>query len=557
MRQEIINYSIFEKNLKLTLINKNNTNSITVNYGGIVLHGSIVVSKLSNKNTNLTIYYKEASYVNIKNFNKKSFSKSDKEVRISRQIDRSIRPFFSEVNEDVTITIMLLQNTHNDNVLPCILWTAFLLCHRSGLSNKMKNPYSNIFYSPGKGEMVISVNDEGIVMMEGYFNKFDKQQVIEEVIKILDEQKNFRHIYGEISVVNLLENFKSPMVVENYKKRLDGRKWKDIRDINITLNPLHMTSVIFTRGETSVLTVMNITENDYNDFNLQYKFHPFSVGESGETFGNSRREKGHSFLVQNSFKYIQYKYLSYDVIGEVLFCNGSSSMATACGTSLCLYIEYGEDLISGITCGIIGDKFLVDLRSNEDQISQCDIKVVSNREKQILSVFMDTKVTINIMQLEELLQLALESNIKIIKKMEEAVEGLKYRTIVQIKKEKLVYFIGKNNSQELENMFDVKLKIYDCGLVVIKSSNKQHFNAVTEIVNSYNPLLHDKEITCLVKNKKILENKTFQINLGPFVYTTEKFKYEIGDVIKGVIDNGNNTSPKILLNNIKRVKISC
>jgi hypothetical protein len=70
-------------------------------------------------------------------------------------------------------------------------------------------------------------------------------------------------------------------------------------------------------------------------------------------------------------------------------------------------------------------------------------------------------------------------------------------------------------------------------------------------------LLHDKEITCLVKNKKILENKTFQINLGPFVYTTEKFKYEIGDVIKGVIDNGNNTSPKILLNNIKRVKISC
>lgn len=560
MKQNI-KFNIFNKDLKISLQHqKINTNSIYLTYGDIVLFGSFVINKSNPNNTrggsNLTVFYKDTPYSQSKTFNKKSFAKTDKEIRISRQIDRSIRPFLSIIsNGEITITIMLLQNTSNDSPLSAILWTSSILCYFSGMDKLLKNMYANEISHHNQADMLIAMNDDGIVMLEGYFNNIDQDALLAYVENIQNEQKIFSEIFAKIQPINLFNNIDiNPNGnLVNYKTRIDKRKWLEIRPINIELKPLQKISAIFQRGATSVLTVMQIGHYEYNDFSLKYNFHPFSVGESGETFGNSRREKGHSFLAQNSFKYKNYRQLSYDCVGEVLSCNGSSSMATVCGTSLCLNIAYGAELISGITCGIINNQVMVDLTSEEDNISHCDIKIVSSKDKKIYSIFMDTKTIISIDQLKKLINTGLKSNIQIIKIMEQSTKNLDNRCMIQIKREKIQNLLAKNNIETLEAKFSIKIQVFECGLIILKSSNKKHFEVVKKILDSYNSLLHDKQITCVVYNKKILEDKKIVINLGAFNYITDSFKYDIGDIITAIIDNQNNTSSRIILNKIKKI----
>lgn len=559
---QTIHTTIFGKNLQFTLNNKfTNTNSILLKFEDVIVYGSFVVNEFQNRNTNLTVFYKETSYSNLKNFHKKEYGKTDKEIRTSRHIDRAIRPSFQSISEEVTITIMLLQNNSAQEVLSIVLWTAFFLCHYSGMSSLLKHMYANTLFVGHKKDMVVALNDMGIVMMEGYFSKNTIEEILEHMGNFKKEQQEFSEVFHLIEPFDLIKPATSHLPSSlAIKKRRDGRKWRDIRDISITLHPLNVTSAIFKRGETEVLTVMDIYAGEYTDISLQYKFHPFCVGDGGETFGNSRREKGHSFLIQNSFKYLYHRGLSYKVICEVLSCNGSSSMASVNATALCRYMKYGAELISGITCGIINNKLLVDLNSEEDATSDCDIKVVSDKGKHIYSIFMDTKKTITLPQLEDLLKLATSSNLKIIGKMQSSLSQpssfyTKYTTMINIKKEKIIYLLGKDNKnlEDLENKFEVKIKLWHAGLVELHSNNFKHFKLLSQIIDSYNSLLHHKKITCIVKSKKVQEDGKVVVNLGIFNYTTESFKYEVGDIITGVIDNNNNTSAKIVLMKLRKV----
>jgi len=553
--EQNINFTFLNKKIEIFLKNNfDNSNSFRLIYEGMVVYGNVVVAKIpTNKNTNLTVYYKETPYVNPKTFHKKEYMKTDKEVRTSRQIDRSLRPFLTLLKGEITITVMLLQNLSSKDPLPCILWGTYVLMFYTGLGHLLKNIYTNLI-SNANSSVVFTVNDEGFIMGEGYFNKKSIAEVLTMGQQIQEEQRVFKEIYKQIIPCPLGLLSPPPLLAApKSKTRLDGRKLKEIRKIHILLQPLEATSVIFSRGPTSVLTVMNIFTSDYNEFTLQYKFHPFSVGEPGETFGNSRREKGHSFLAQNSFKHLYHRYLSYKVVGEVLCCNGSSSMATVCGASLCLYLEYGEDFISGVTCGIINKKIIVDLSSEEDQISHCDIKVVSNRKKEILSIFMDTKQTISPPQLEELIINATNSNCQIIKKMDASVKNSGYRTLMTLKKEKMPYLLGKNNLQDLKNLFEVEVRTFDTGLIMLRSNNKKHFQLMKDILDSYNSLLQDKKITCFVKSKKNTSHEEVSVNLGVFNYITSNFPYEVGDLITATIENANNTSSKIILKNMKKI----
>jgi polyribonucleotide nucleotidyltransferase len=572
-----LHYKIQNKDITVQ-VDKNRENSMNINFStnNISIFGSLVLNKNNiNKKpgTNLTIFYKETPYSTGK-FNKKTFNKSDKEIRISRQIDRTLRPLLENFNEEMNITIMMLENINNEDPLNDILLTVFILMYVSGFKNILNNIYGEhisgkeIRNFMGDGinknyNLLATVNDKGIIMLEGYLNKLTEGEVGTLINTLMDKKNIYKDLYSYIDD-NLSENFSinegssllSPVEIPPYKKRLDGRKWLEIRPIHVKLNPLKLTSCIFQRGDTEVLVVANISEGDYNDFNLQYKFHPFSVGETGETFGNSRREKGHSFLAQNSFKYIAYRGITYDIISEVLKCNGSSSMATVCGGSICLHMLFGDDLISGITTGIINNNLLVDLRSEEDYISECDLKLVSNKNEEIFSLFMDTKKPISLDNFQKLMEKALKSNIKIIKSMEEIININKtdFKTSILIKKEKIPYINHKNNLQNLENLFESKIKCFTNGLIVITGNNKKNFQVLKEVIESYDSLLHDKKITCLIHSIKENTEKQTVVHLGSFNYIpTEDFKYKVGDVISGTIDNNHNKSNKIILHNIKKI----
>lgn len=576
-----IDYKIQNKNIYIN-VEKNRENSLNIYFSTetINIFASIVINPNNfnrKSGTNLTIFYKETAYSTGK-FNKKTTNKSDKEIRISRQIDRTIRPFLENINNEINITIILLENTNNEDPLNSILLTVFTLLHISGFKNLLNNIYGeHIIGKEIKNfiaieetsfnknyNLLVTLNNNGLIMLEGYLNKLSESEIIYLINSLINKKKIYEDFYEYINnkfkedfILNIdyYNEIQEPII---YKKRLDGRKWLDIRPISISLNPLKLISSIFQRGDTKVLVVANISEGEYNDFSLQYKFHPFSVGETGETFGNSRREKGHSFLAQNSFKYICYKSINYEIISEVLKCNGSSSMATVCGASIALNLAYNEELISGITVGIINNNLLVDLRSEEDYISNCDLKLVSNKNKEILSIFMDTKQPISLENLKKLLDNGVKSNIKIIKSMEDSIKSQihTYKTSFLIKKEKIQYINHKNNLQNLENLFECKIKYFNNGLIFISGTHKKKFQIIQEIIKSYDSLLHDKKVTCLINNIKENQDAQIVIHLGSFNYIIpkdSKFKYKVGDVITGIIDNNHNKSNKIILHNIKKI----
>lgn len=392
-------------------------------------------------------------------------------------------------------------------------------------------------------------------MIESYFNGISYDFFIENLKEIKKEQKKIKEIYKQIIPKKIItkKNLKKKFFL-NYKRL--NRKKNSVRNIEIIQNPLKMNSVIFKRGETKVLVFTDIfsNKNYYYDYNVTYRFNPFSVGENGETYGNSRREKGHSLLSQNSFKYIFFKSLSYRFISEVLSCNGSSSMATVCGISICLYQLYGEKLISGITSGIINKEIYIDLDSEEDGISKCDLKLVSNEEKKIFSIFMDSKQEISFEEIEKLLKANLNGNLFIIKEIKKKLKKNLYIDYVIIKKEKFMKIPFKN-FLEVKTFFNCNIDYFDNGFIYFSTIIKKDLIKIKTFLDSFGSITSDKKMLCLIKEKKILNDKNIFVNLGGFNYIGKKFKYNIGDLISFKIDNSNNKTNNLKLKNIKIHKI--
>ena len=183
------------------------------------------------------------------------------------------------------------------------------------------------------------------------------------------------------------------------EKRIDGRNTDDVRKITVRTGILPRThgSALFTRGETQALVVTTLgTDRDAqiidalegsrrDPFMLHYNFPPFSVGEAGRTGNPGRREIGHGRLAKRGMMACmpnqeEYPYV-IRVVSEITESNGSSSMASVCGTSLAL-MDAGVPLkapVAGIAMGLIkeGDKFavLTDILGDEDHLGDMDFKV--------------------------------------------------------------------------------------------------------------------------------------------------------------------------------------
>ncbi len=225
------------------------------------------------------------------------------------------------------------------------------------------------------------------------------------------------------------------------EKRIDGRDNKTVRPLHIRTGVLPRThgSALFTRGETQALVVTTLgTERDAQlidslqgdhreKFMLHYNFPPYCVGEAGFVGSPKRREIGHGRLAKRGIKAVMPDFSEFPyvirVVSEITESNGSSSMASVCGTSLSL-MDAGVPIkapVAGVAMGLIkeGDQYavLTDIMGDEDHLGDMDFKVAGTRDG-VNALQMDIKIdgiTREIMQVA--LEQAKEARLHILEKM--------------------------------------------------------------------------------------------------------------------------------------------
>ena len=224
--------------------------------------------------------------------------------------------------------------------------------------------------------------------------------------------------YAENDIRNIIENLEYRIVrnaILNEGKRIDGRPLDKIRPITIRTGVLPRThgSALFTRGETQALVVATLgtardaqiidaLAGEYKEpFMLHYNFPPYSVGETGFVGSPKRREIGHGRLAKRGVAAVlpnmeEFPY-TIRVVSEITESNGSSSMASVCGSSLAL-MDAGVPLsapVAGIAMGLIkeGDNFAVlsDIMGDEDHLGDMDFKVAGSANG-ITALQMDIKI---------------------------------------------------------------------------------------------------------------------------------------------------------------------
>jgi polyribonucleotide nucleotidyltransferase len=289
------------------------------------------------------------------------------------------------------------------------------------------------------------------------------------------------------------------------KKRPDGRSETEIRPISIEVGVLPRThgSALFTRGQTQALSVAALgtlkEEMRLDTLGLEtrkfywhhYNFPPFSVGEAGFMRGPKRRDIGHGALAERALVPVvphvdDFPY-TIRVVSDILESNGSSSMASVCGSSLSL-MDAGVPIkapVAGIAMGLIkeGDDYtvLTDIAGVEDHLGDMDFKVAGTAEG-ITALQMDIKITgVTFDILRDALAQARDARLSILGKMKDAIDGPREQLsqfapriiTVQIDPSKIGLLIGKGGEtiRGLSEEFESQIDVNDDGQVLVYSAN--------------------------------------------------------------------------------------
>ena len=287
--------------------------------------------------------------------------------------------------------------------------------------------------------------------------------------------------------------------------RMDGRTSTEIRPLSAEVNVLGRAhgSALFTRGETQVLNVVTlgmprmeqlldtISNEESKRYMHHYNFPPYSTGEAGFMRGPKRREIGHGALAEKAVKPVVphddgFQY-TLRLVSEVLSSNGSSSMASVCGSSLSL-MDAGIKIsapVAGIAMGLIADDgqyvTLTDILGAEDALGDMDFKVAGTAEV-ITALQLDMKIDgLPTEVLAGALAQAKEARLKILEVMREAIHDprteLKEHAprveTVQIPVEKIGEIIGPKGKviRELEQVTGATIEVQDDGTVLVSSSD--------------------------------------------------------------------------------------
>ena len=325
--------------------------------------------------------------------------------------------------------------------------------------------------------------------------------------------------------------------------RIDGRDTRTVRPIvaEVHVLPRAHGSALFTRGETQALCVATLgtgqdeqiidaLEGEYREhFMLHYNFPPYSVGEAGRMGSPGRREIGHGKLAWRALRPLLpakdvFPY-TMRVVSEITESNGSSSMATVCGTSLAL-MDAGVPLkrpVAGIAMGLIKEDrafaVLSDILGDEDHLGDMDFKVAGT-EQGVTSLQMDIKITSITFEIMKIaLDQAKDGRMHILGEMEKGLSGARSDvaatapriTIIQVPKEKIREVIGTGGKviREIVEQTGCKIDIEDDGTIKIASSDAEKTQAAIDKIRG---IVAEPEIG-VIYNGKVVKTADF----GAFV----------------------------------------
>ena len=382
----------------------------------------------------------------------------------------------------------------------------------------------------------------------------------------------FKQLSQDIVRVDILKN----------NLRIDGRKPDQIRQISIETGILPQVhgSALFTRGETQALVVATLGADAKDkqlieslesalteeSFMLHYNFPPYSVGEVGALKSPGRREIGHGKLAWRSINpvYPNDKDFSYTtrVVSEITESNGSSSMATVCGTSLAL-MDAGvpiKSAVSGIAMGLIkeGKNYVIlsDIMGDEDHLGDMDFKVAGTSNG-ITALQMDIKITgINLEIMQKALTQACTGKLHILQKMNEVITSARTDNnrvprveTMTISKDKIREVIGSRGVviKDICAKSGAVVDIEDSGLVKISANNAESIKKATAMIES---ITFEPQIGDLFEGPvaKVIDAGAFisiSENKDGFVHISELADHRI-EFVEDVINEGDIVKVKVI-----------
>lgn len=611
--------------------------AVVVKYGDTTVLCTVVFAKEVASDASffpLTVNYQEKFFASGKipgGFMKREGKPSDKEVLISRLIDRPIRPLFPDgfLHDVQVICTTLSYDEECDPAIAAMVGTSAALSI-SGVPFLGPIAAARVGYSDSgefvlnpkqisKLDLVVAGTREGVLMVESEAQELPEDTMLDAVMfgfeafqpvitmierlkstvgkeelsftpfeilhadtfksieeKAKDSLKNAFKIKdkksrnADISQIRkgILETFsqeKSEVILDSLfqkvlsetmrsellktKQRIDGRGLTEIRPIfcEVGVLPRVHGSALFTRGETQALVVTTLGSKEDSQivddicgdhkepYLLHYNFPPYSVGETGRMGAPGRREIGHGKLAWRATHPIlplhsEFPY-TIRIVSEVTESNGSSSMATVCGSSLSM-MNAGIPLrsaISGIAMGLVKEKdeyvVLSDIIGDEDHLGDMDFKVAGTAIG-ITALQMDIKITsINREIIRDALAQAHEGRLHILGIMNEVISqntelnptAPRMETL-SIDKDKIRDLIGPGGKmiREICETTQSKIDIDDNGNVSIFAVNKSNLEKAVNMV---------KAIGCPPEVGQIFEGKVVKItDFGAFVnigYTKE------------------------------------
>jgi polyribonucleotide nucleotidyltransferase len=365
------------------------------------------------------------------------------------------------------------------------------------------------------------------------------------------------------------------------KKRIDGRTTTDIRPIvsEVGILPRAHGSALFTRGETQALVVATLgtsqdeqvidaLEGEYRErFMLHYNFPPYSVGEAGRMGSPGRREIGHGKLAWRAIHPLlpskeQFPY-TLRIVSEITESNGSSSMATVCGTSLAL-MDAGAPLVrpvAGIAMGLVkedeGFAVLSDILGDEDHLGDMDFKVAGT-EAGVTALQMDIKIT---SITPEIMKIALEQakagRMHILGEMSKALTGAREGvnenapriTVINIPKEKIRDVIGSGGKviREIVENTGAKIDIEDDGTIKVSAVDQKKSQAAIDWIKG---IVAEPEMNVIYTGKvvKTVDFGAFVNFLGSrdgLVHISELSQQRVGKVTD-VVKQGDEVKVKVI-----------
>ena len=394
-------------------------------------------------------------------------------------------------------------------------------------------------------------------------------------------------------VLGAFKNLEKDIVRQNIlsnQPRIDGRDTDTVRPIFIETDVLPSThgSSLFTRGETQAIVVATLGSSrdaqrieaiegqGTDNFMLHYNFPAYSVGEIGMPMGPKRREIGHGNLAKRAIKAVLPDVIDFGytmrVVSEITESNGSSSMASVCGTSLSL-MDAGVPIsspVAGIAMGLIkeGDDFavLTDILGDEDHLGDMDFKVAGT-ETGITALQMDIKIQgINEAIMEVALTKAKAARTHILGIMNEAIsapkdlsENAPAMKTFMVDKDKIKEIIGKGGAviKSMQEKTGATVDIDDDGTVSVFGQNQSSMKACLEIIEG---ILEEPELDKVYKGTvvKVVDFGAF-VNILPgkdgLLHISE-IAHERTEDVSAVLSEGQEIDVKLIGFDRGKMKLS-